>query len=710
MLASFYRKFILFLSLFASICLFGLVPQTDDLIDIEVICDTAAVADQSEVLVGLKISLAPDWHIYWENAGESGYPTTLHWSFSQQEWRAGKLQFPAPYLYEYEGMSGYALKNQFVLLNTLIAPSNFDEISHLEGRFDALICNKSTCLPYEFEFSLQLPRSKNQEFIEENISFFKNATSQLPINAPEKLSAEASFNGRYGKLILQTEEFSKLTSDKFYFYPKNSSIMTKQNSHSLFDQSTSLEITWQLLDEGEKWPDRIDGVLNHPELSKPWKISVPIEPAESLPSSPPESYSHVKQKEDEFILLNMLLGFVLIAMAAWAYGRSRQPQSLVRNWQLLAWGSLCAGCWLGYPANPTPQFNDSLIWEAWSPKLEEELLAEGRAVYIDYTAKWCLSCQVNKQVYSDDQVRNALFEKEVHLLRADWTKKNPDILKSLQSHGREGVPFNVYYPSAEKGNPAQPISLPEILSIHSLVDLISDGNLSGVNSPKEDHFLTLVVLAWLGGLILNLMPCVFPVIGLKIMGFVKQAGENRTQITRHGWVFTIGVLLSFWLLVGILLILRDGLERQLGWGFQLQEPIFVIVLAVLLFLFGLSLSGVFEMGMSITGLGSGLSQKSGLSGSFFSGVLATVVATPCMAPFLGVAVGAALTMSVLPSFVIFTSIAIGLSTPYLLLSFFPSWLEKLPRPGTWMESFKQFMAFPVYATVAWLIWTLEGLI
>ena len=188
------------------------------------------------------------------------------------------------------------------------------------------------------------------------------------------------------------------------------------------------------------------------------------------------------------------------------------------------------------------------------------------------------------------------------------------------------------------------------------------------------------------------MPCVFPVIGLKIMGFVKQAGENRIQITRHGWVFTIGVLLSFWLLVGILLILRDGLERQLGWGFQLQEPIFVMVLAVLLFLFGLSLSGVFEMGMSITGLGSGLSQKSGLSGSFFSGVLATVVATPCMAPFLGVAVGAALTMSVLPSFVIFTSIAIGLSTPYLLLSFF---CFSNPHSCLWVIPRSSFFAWKI---------------
>jgi thiol:disulfide interchange protein DsbD len=229
-------------------------------------------------------------------------------------------------------------------------------------------------------------------------------------------------------------------------------------------------------------------------------------------------------------------------------------------------------------------------------------------------------------------------------------------------------------------------------------------------SGEENHFIALLGLAWLGGLILNLMPCVFPVIGLKIMGFVKQAGEDRSLISRHGWVFTLGVVLSFWVLVGVLLVLRDGLEQNLGWGFQLQEPAFVLVLAILLFLFGLSLSGVFEIGLSMTGLGAEFSRKPGLSGSFFSGVLATVVATPCMAPFLGVAVGAALTMPALPSFAIFTAIALGLSTPYLLLASFPAWLERLPRPGMWMESFKQFMAFPVYATVAWLIWTLDGLL
>jgi thiol:disulfide interchange protein DsbD len=206
------------------------------------------------------------------------------------------------------------------------------------------------------------------------------------------------------------------------------------------------------------------------------------------------------------------------------------------------------------------------------------------------------------------------------------------------------------------------------------------------------------------------MPCVFPVLGLKIMSFVKQAGEEKSKISRHGFIFTTGVVLSFWALVGVLFALRETLGEDLGWGFQLQEPAFVFILAVFLLIFAMSLSGVFEIGLSMIGVGSKLSQKSGYAGSFFSGVLATVVATPCMAPFLGVAVGAALTMAVLPAFAIFTSVAIGLSFPYLVLSVFPGWISKLPKPGAWMDTFKQAMAFPLYATVVWLLWTFASLL
>lgn len=217
----------------------------------------------------------------------------------------------------------------------------------------------------------------------------------------------------------------------------------------------------------------------------------------------------------------------------------------------------------------------------------------------------------------------------------------------------------------------------------------------------------LLALAFIGGLILNLMPCVFPVLGIKIMGFVEHAGADHRKVIRHGLVFALGVLLSFWLLAFVLIILRSG-GSQLGWGFQLQSPSFVLCLAILLFAFGLNMFGLFEIGQSAVGVGSNLSARQGYAGSFFSGVLATVVATPCAAPFLAPALGAALALPPLASFAVFTAIALGLASPYLLLSSFPTMVNRLPRPGPWMESFKQSMSFMLFATVGFLLWVLAG--
>ncbi len=214
-------------------------------------------------------------------------------------------------------------------------------------------------------------------------------------------------------------------------------------------------------------------------------------------------------------------------------------------------------------------------------------------------------------------------------------------------------------------------------------------------------------LAFVGGLILNLMPCVFPVLGIKILGFVNQAGNDRRKITLHGLVFALGVLLSFWVMAGALLALRAG-GAQLGWGFQLQSPGFVFGMAVFMLLFALNMSGLFEVGMAATGVGGSLQMKSGFTGSFFTGALATLVATPCSAPFLAPALGAALSLPAVEALLVFTAIAVGLAVPYLLLSFFPQAVKMLPRPGAWMETFKQFMAFPLYATVGWLVWVLAG--
>jgi thiol:disulfide interchange protein DsbD len=216
-----------------------------------------------------------------------------------------------------------------------------------------------------------------------------------------------------------------------------------------------------------------------------------------------------------------------------------------------------------------------------------------------------------------------------------------------------------------------------------------------------------LLLALLGGLILNLMPCVFPVLGIKVVGFVEQAGKDRRRIAAHAWAFTFGVVLSFWVLAGALALLRAG-GTQLGWGFQLQSPIFVFLLAVVILVFALNLSGVFEIGVRATSVGSRWQSRQGIGGSFLTGVLATVVATPCSAPFLAPALGAALILPGAQSFAVFTAIALGLSVPYLVLATFPSLVRLLPRPGPWMQTFKQLMAFPLYATLGYLIWVLAA--
>ncbi len=215
-------------------------------------------------------------------------------------------------------------------------------------------------------------------------------------------------------------------------------------------------------------------------------------------------------------------------------------------------------------------------------------------------------------------------------------------------------------------------------------------------------FAQALLFAFLGGVILNLMPCVFPILSVKVLGFVQQSGEDDKKALAHGLVFAGGVVASFWALAGALIALRAGGE-SLGWGFQLQSPYFVGILLLVMFLLGLSLAGVFEVGTSAVSL-AGKVKGDGYGGSFFSGVLATAVATPCTGPFMGPALGFALTLSAVQSLTVFTFLALGMAAPYVLLSSFPKLLKKLPRPGPWMETFKQLMSFPMFATCIWLVW------
>jgi thiol:disulfide interchange protein DsbD len=215
-----------------------------------------------------------------------------------------------------------------------------------------------------------------------------------------------------------------------------------------------------------------------------------------------------------------------------------------------------------------------------------------------------------------------------------------------------------------------------------------------------------MLLALIGGLILNLMPCVLPILSLKAVTLAKHGGSDGGEAARSGVAYFAGVIVSFTALALVLASLRSA-GLAFGWGFQFQSPVFVLAMAALFLTLALSLSGVFEIGTRAAGVGEGLTQKDGVAGSFFTGVLATIAATPCTAPFMGVAVGFALTQPPLALTVVMLSMGLGFGLPVLALSLSPAVRGWLPRPGAWMQTFKQVLAFPLYATVAWLVWVLS---
>lgn len=215
-----------------------------------------------------------------------------------------------------------------------------------------------------------------------------------------------------------------------------------------------------------------------------------------------------------------------------------------------------------------------------------------------------------------------------------------------------------------------------------------------------------LLFAIIGGLILNLMPCVLPILSLKVMALASHGGGGHAGAARGGFAYLVGVMMSFAALAGVLLALR-GAGEALGWGFQFQSPAFVLVICALFLGLALSMSGVFEIGGSVVGIGEGLTRRGGLAGSFFTGVLATIAATPCTAPFMGAAIGFALTRPAFETVVVLQALGVGFALPIFALSVSGAAHRLLPKPGPWMNTLKQLLAFPLYATVAWLVWVLS---
>lgn len=274
--------------------------------------------------------------------------------------------------------------------------------------------------------------------------------------------------------------------------------------------------------------------------------------------------------------------------------------------------------------------------------------------------------------------------------------------------------FNGGPARADQGGWAGTVTLPLIAGPVEATAAAAASTITYADGAVSIGLVGALVGAFIGGLILNLMPCVFPVLSLKLLSLMQhqRAGDAapaaHASLRSHGLAFTVGVVASFVLLAGLLVALRAG-GAQLGWGFQLQTPWVVAALALLFFVIGLNLIGAFEFALGGGLASSNLAQRlqsDRLSGSFWTGVLAVVVAAPCTAPFMGAALGFAATQPAPLALTVFAVLGFGMAVPYLLLTLFPALLARLPRPGAWMERFKQAMAFPMFATAAWLLWVL----
>jgi thiol:disulfide interchange protein DsbD len=295
------------------------------------------------------------------------------------------------------------------------------------------------------------------------------------------------------------------------------------------------------------------------------------------------------------------------------------------------------------------------------------------------------------------------LSKTVQKFAGDWPKVISGVIVAQQGSWQSA--FEVSLPVADQAPSIQPSATPAVTPIPAIAAGASLSSASAVTNPPSRPLWQMLIYAFVGGLILNIMPCVLPVIALKILGFVNEARSEARHVRMLGFVYALGVLVSFLILAALIIGVKAA-GHQAGWGMQFGSPVFIVCLCTLVTLVALNLFGVFEviLGGSAMNRAGELAKRSGASGAFFNGVLATTLATPCTAPFLAPALGFAFAQSAQIVILIFMFIGLGLASPYVLLSWNPGWLKLLPKPGAWMEKFKIGMGFPMLATVMWLLY------
>jgi len=683
--------------------------------------DAIRPGGQTEIAVEIEVS--SPWHIYHPIILDTGFATTVAWELPAGV-SVGPLRLPPPGLkkafdLEYLGYAGRIIG----LTRLQVAPdAQLGDALEVRATVNALACIEQ-CLPVSATAVLKLSVATGGEPKPANEKLFQEVRSRL---AP--LLAEAPYLKGSGveasKTKLRLDEPGELLLT-----------LRVQPGHHVQDRDPGVEglIPTRLFIEKIRgiefgqpvWPEphvrnmpgfgRVRELSGDVKVRVPLKIKEPMFPPGLVPLRALVQYQACTDAGQCFAP-QMAEAFVRLE-ADTPNPPTTGAQSLPEPSAPTASDPSAGEATVVPPATPPPTLADrapageslglptltaedwarDIPWQPWRLGLAEELAQRGHTVYVDFTADWCLTCQANKKlVLETEPVRTKMRDLGVIPLIGDFTNQDPVMRAEIRRYGHPTVPLNLVYKAGR----------PDIVGILPVV-LTQDSVLRALEHPEQflqggdDYGLLLaMLLGLLGGLILNVMPCVLPVISIKILSFVQQGGEDPGRVLRLGLAFCAGILVWFWAFAAV------SSAGNVPW----QHPQVIIALAAIVFVLALNLFGVFEL--TLPGAAAGkldeLASRQGYTGAFLKGLLATLLGTACTAPFLAGAMAWALTQPAWIVFLVFTSAGVGMAAPYLVLAARPQWLKYVPRPGPWMITFKQATSFVLLATVVWLLWILAG--
>ncbi len=631
----------------------------------------AKIAPGEPFDLALRFDLPDAYHIYWENPGDSGMAPKVTWTLPDG-FTAGPLQFPIPDVHEASGLTTNILKNKPILVTTITPPDDLarGNTVTIQGKVSWLVC-KEQCFRGSREVSITLPTAAEAAPPSDDVALiFKIAELPAPAGEGKYLSIQPSISQA---TVAPGDTFNVILD--VIIKPGFHAQSHKPLDKNLVPMGVFIKPIAGLEFAQPRWPTphmRRTPMGRASEFTGKIQVQVPGK--------------MVSPTADETIDIAGILKYQACNEQGQCFPREAVQWSVTVQSQAVR----------------------------AQAELPETKPADATAAPAEPTATPPQSAdkaepQKPVKAAGDDARFRNIGEDDVADM-GSWGA----ILHGLSQAVREQVATPDTKPADATAAPAAPAATPpqtaDKAEPQKPVKAAGDDARFAFRTIGEDDDADMgiwgaILLGVLGGLILNIMPCVLPVISIKVLSFVQQANEKPRRVFQLGLVFSAGIVVSFWVLAAGILIIQASTGAQQSWGAFFQQPAFVIGMLIVVFVFALNLFGVFEValpGRTATKL-SEASEGEGFGGAFMKGVLATLLATPCTAPLLAPAISFALASSAAVVFVIFTAAGLGMALPYLLLTARPAWMKYLPRPGTWMVAFKQFMGFLLAGTAVWLL-------